>query len=220
MEKIIFIIFAIACSTSINAQSINIKAIPFNMLFENKVTEYKVISENEIQFTSPAKSDLFHSSDGKYKTNKSPRLLFSPDSSFILSAKITIDFHANWDAGDLVIYNDTLHWTKFCFERDHQEQARVVSVVCNGFADDCNSMKVPNNEVYYKIAGNVNDNKFALYYSNNGIDWFLIRSFGLNKRDNLRIGFSVQSPVGNGATATFSDIKYKDKHPENWWTGE
>jgi len=81
--------------TYAKAQRVSIDAIPFKLNFENKVDNYKAISENEIQFSSPPKSDLFYSADGKYRVNKSPRLLFKPDSCFTLSANINIEFDAN-----------------------------------------------------------------------------------------------------------------------------
>lgn len=202
------------------AQEVKIGAIPYAMHFENTVANYDILGEDHFAFSSPAKSDLFYSPDEKYTPNKSPRLIFKPDSNFTLSAKIKIDFKANWDAGDLIIYNDERHWAKFCFERDFQENARVVSVVCNQFADDCNAMLVQGNEIYYRICGALKTKQFALYYSTDGVAWFPIRVFALANIDNLRIGFSVQSPVGEGSTAQFSEINYKNKEIENWLKGE
>lgn len=204
----------------INAQEVKIKAIPYPMHFENTVDHYEVKGDDHLSFSSPAKSDLYYSPNGKYIPNKSPRLLFKPDSNFIFSAKINIDFHANWDAGDLIIYNDARSWAKFCFERDFQKNARVVSVVCNQFADDSNAMLVEGNEIYYKICGSLSEKKFVLLYSTEGISWFPIRTFALINIDNLKIGFSVQSPAGGGSSASFSEITYKNQKVKNWRKGE
>ena len=208
----------VVCFT--NAQEIHIPAIPHTLSFENTVADYKVKGSDKIQFSSPAKSDLFISSNGQYATNKSPRLLFTPEDEFMLSAKISLEFFANWDAGDLVVYNDSLNWAKFCFERDFQGNARVVSVVCKDFADDCNGMRIEGNEIYYKVAGKISKNRYVFYYSLDGEEWFPIRMFGMGKSENLRIGFSVQSPVGEGSTAVFSDIKYQAQKPKNWQLGK
>lgn len=202
------------------AQDIHIPAIPHTLSFENTVADYKVKSSDKIQFSSPAKSDLFISSNGQYATNKSPRLLFTPEDEFILSAKISLEFFANWDAGDLIVYNDSLNWAKFCFERDFQGNTRVVSVVCKDYADDCNGMLIEGNEIYYKVAGKISSNRYVFYYSLDGEEWFPIRMFGMGKSDQLRIGFSVQSPVGEGSTAIFSDIKYQAQKPKNWQLGK
>ncbi len=220
INKWFFLIILLSISFISYSQTYKIDAIPYQMSFSNQYDSFKINSPNELQFSSPPQSDLFRSADGNYITNKSPRLLFTPDSNFVLSAKISCSFDAKWDAGDLIIYNDSLHWAKFCFEKDYQNHSRVVSVVCNTIADDCNSMLVDTNYVYYKIAGNLKYHSFTLYYSANGVEWFLIRSFALQKIDTLKVGFCVQSPVGNGASAIFSDIKYSNKQIADWWAGE
>jgi uncharacterized protein len=205
---------------TVSAQEITLKAIPYLMHFENYSNDYEIISDDHVRFSAPSQTDLFYSPDGDYVINKSPRLIFKPDSNFILSAKIHLDFKSKWDAGDLVIYNDDRHWVKFCFESDFKDQPRVVSVVCNSLADDCNSMAVNKNELYYRIVGSTKEHKFGLYYSEDGKSWFPIRIFAFDKIDNVRIGFSVQSPSGKGCTADFSEIHFQSKKTFDWWKGE
>jgi hypothetical protein len=205
---------------NVSSQEITLKAIPYLMHFENYSNDYEIVSDDHIRFSAPSQTDLFYSPDGDYVINKSPRLIFKPDSNFILSAKIQLDFKSKWDAGDLVIYNDDRHWAKFCFESDFKDQPRVVSVVCNSVADDCNSMAVNKNELYYRIVGSTNEHKFGLFYSEDGKSWFPIRIFALDKIDNVRIGFSVQSPSGKGCTVNFSEIHFQGKRTFDWWKGE
>ncbi|MFC2098761.1 DUF1349 domain-containing protein, partial [Bacteroidota bacterium] len=101
-----------------------------------------------------------------------------------------------------------------------KDQPRVVSVVCNGVADDCNSMAIHKNEIYYRIVGSTTGKTFGLYYSDDGESWFPIRTFGLDQTDNLQIGFSVQSPSGSGCTADFSEIDFQQRKITDWWKGE
>lgn len=218
MEKLfLYILISGILSSNLPAQDVKIKAVPYVMHFENFPAGYEILGEDHIRIESPPKSDLFISPDGKYVTNKSPRLIFKPDPDFILTAKISLEFKSNWDAGDLIIYNDGEHWAKFCFERDFKGQARVVSVVCNRVADDCNSMAVQGNKVYYRIAGSKEDNKFGLYYSGDGKSWFPVRIFALHETDKLKIGFCAQSPVGEGTIVDFSEIEYRDEKITDWW---
>jgi regulation of enolase protein 1 (concanavalin A-like superfamily) len=203
----------------VNAQEVSIKAIPYVMHFENTPLDYKVISDNHIQISAPEKTDLFISPDGYYEINKSPRLLFKPDSDFIFTSKISLRFNSKWDAGVLIIYNDSKHFVKFCFESDFKGQPRVVSVVCNDVADDCNSMAIDNNEVYYRIIGSAKNNIFALYYSTDNKAWFIIRNFRLAKTDNIRIGFSAQSPSGKACTVDFSEIDLQQHKVADFWQG-
>jgi regulation of enolase protein 1 (concanavalin A-like superfamily) len=201
------------------AQEASIKAIPYAMHFENTALDYKMISDNHIRFSSPANSDLFIAPDGLFEINKSPRLIFKPDSDFILTAKIQLEFKSKWDAGVLLVYNDAKHFAKFCFESDFKGQPRVVSVVCNLVADDCNSMAIDKNEVFYRITGSSKGNTFGFYYSTDGKSWFPVRTFKLDKTDNLHIGFSAQSPVGKSCLVDFSNIDLQQRKLVDSWQG-
>jgi len=201
------------------AQEVTMKAIPYLLHFENAPLNYLVTGDNGLKISAPANTDLFISPDGLYEINKSPRLVFKPDSDFILTAGIKPDFKSKWDAGVLLIYNDSKHFAKFCFESDFKGQPRVVSVVCNEVADDCNSMAVDKNEVYYRIIGSTKANTFNFYYSADGKSWFPIRSFRLDKTNNLFIGFGAQSPTGKGCEVNFSDIDLQQRKPVDIWLG-
>jgi uncharacterized protein len=221
MKRILLVHFiAVFCAFHIHAQEVKISSVPYPMHFENKALDYKIISENHIKIVAPANTDLFISPDGGYAIDKSPRLIFKPDSDFILTAKITPDFKSKWDAGVLLIYNDSKHFAKFCFESDFKGQPRVVSVVCNDVADDCNSMAINNKAVYYRIIGSTKGNTFGLYYSENGKTWFPIRGFKLDKTNNLRIGFSAQSPTGKECSVDFENISFQNRKPKDYWVGE
>jgi uncharacterized protein len=211
MKKQFFLcLLTVVCAATVHAQEVKMSSVPYPMHFENKAQDYKVLSENSIRIAAPAYTDLFISPDGRFSTDQSPRLVFTPDSNFILSAKITPNFKSKWDAGVLLIYNDNQHFAKFCFEADIKGQPRIVSVVCNGVADDCNSMPVGNENVYYRITGSTTRNTFCLYYLDENKGWFPVRSFRLDKSDNLRIGFSAQSPSGKGCKVDFSDISFQE----------
>lgn len=220
MKKISIQFLFIFCTIQLAAQKLSLPSIPYPMHFENKAENFKIINEHQIKIQAPAYTDLFISPDGGYATNKSPRLVFKPDSDFILSAKITPDFKTKWDAGDLMIYNDSTHFAKFCFEYDFKNQPRVVSVVCNDVADDCNSMAINSPSVYYRIIGSTKGKTFALYFSEDGKNWFPIRGFKLDKTDNIRIGFSAQSPAGNGCSVDFSEINFQERKPNDYWKGD
>ncbi|NJK87160.1 MAG: DUF1349 domain-containing protein [Bacteroidales bacterium] len=210
-----FLIFFISFS-----QEITIKSIPVPLYFENNPLDYKLTVDNSLQITSGANTDLFISPDGTYSPNSSPRLLFSPDSNFIFTSKITPDFKSNWDAGVLLIYNDSSHFAKFCYETDYQGQPRIVTVVCNERSDDCNSMAVNNISIYYRIIGSIKGQTFTFYSSEDGNSWYLVRTFKLNKTDNIRIGFSSQSPTGKGCRAEFSEISLQSGKPHDFWKGK
>jgi hypothetical protein len=217
MKIMIFSAFLVGLLTStLRAQVVKINAIPYVMNFQNSVIEYKITGDNSLEINAPGHTDLFISPDGGYVINKSPRLIFTPDSDFILTAKIKPGFKSKWDAGALLIFNDATHFAKFCFESDFKGQARVVSVVCNETADDCNSMIVDKNEIFYRITGSTKGKTFGFYYSTDGKSWFPIRTFKLDKTDNLTIGFSAQSPTGEGSSVEFSNIDLQQRKADLW----
>lgn len=219
MKRILLVhLIAVFCAFHVQSQEVNILSVPYTMHFENKAQNYNVLSENHIRIVAPANTDLFVMP--QYSTNKSPRLVFKPDSDFILTAKITPGFNSKWDAGVLMIYNDSTHFAKFCFEEDFKGQPRVVSVVCNDISDDCNSMAVSSKWVYYRITGSTKGNTFVAYYSEDGKNWFPVRGFKLDKTDNLRIGFSAQSPTGKECSVDFSEINLQERKLKDFWTGE
>lgn len=195
-------------------------ALPWPVALENRAAALNVISPTELEMAAPANTDLFISPDGKHRANASPRLLFRPEGPFVLTAKVRPDFKTRWDAGVLMLFNDPEHFVKFCFEQDFQGTPRIVSVVCNGVADDCNSAPVTGGEVWLRVVGSVPGDTFALYSSGDGKKWFPIRTFRMQRTDTLRVGFSAQSPAGPGCTVRFSDISLERRAPRDFWTGD
>ncbi len=219
LQTIIYALILLAVH-NLNAQELTLKAIPYPIFSSNNPLNYEITSDSSLRLSAPAHTDLFISPDGGFKVNSAPRLLFEPDSDFIFTSKIQLDFLSKWDAGVLLVYVDSTHFAKFCFEKDYTGQPRVVSVVCNETCDDCNGMPINDNYVYYRIIGSKNGKAFTFYYSADAINWFLIRSFKLDKIDKLRLGFCAQSPAGERCSVEFSKIKFENKKPEDFWKGK
>lgn len=222
MKRVLFyLLLAGIPGPRVFAQEIQIKAIPYPLYFDLKPRDFQIRGENELTITAAGNTNLFISPDGGFEQNTAPRLLFSPGTDFIFTSRIQTDFKApSWDAGVLLVYNDPKHYAKFCFENDYTGQPRVVSVVCNETGDDCNSMAVDKKDVYYRIIGSAGKNSFSFYYSADGEKWYLVRSFKLDKFDNIRVGFSAQSPIGEECSVLFSAIELQERKPADWWKGE
>ena len=209
LSSVVFILLFVSTFSSVAAQEFRLNAIPYPLTLINSSPSCSVTSSNSVVLKAPSHTDLFISPDGKYEIDSSPRLMFRPDSNFVLTSKIKLDFKSKWDAGVLLVYNDAKHFSKFCFERDLNGQARVVSVVCNETADDCNSMIIDGNEVFYRIIGSTKAATFEFHYSTDAKSWFPIRTFRLQKSDNISIGFSAQSPTGKECNVEFSAVEFK-----------
>ena len=182
------------------------QAIPEEIHWEIAPTDWTKKDGKLLSIDTGAKSDLFIAPDGSMSVNNSARALFAPQGDFLLSAKVKVDFASKFDAGVLMLYDNEKAWAKLCFEYSPQQKPMVVSVVNRDFSDDCNSVPIDGNEVYLRVSGR--DRAFAFHFSTDGTFWHMVRFFSLGELQNLRIGFSSQSPTGQGCRSEFSEIHY------------
>lgn len=155
--------------------------------------------------------------DGKVSAN-SPMLLFQPAGDFVLRAKVTVPFRSQWDAGVLAVYADERTWAKLCFELSPAKQPTIVTVVTRGVSDDGNSIPIAGDTVFLQV-GRLGQ-AIVFYASTDGRSWKLIRSFTLGNTPGLRVGFSAQSPTGEGCKVVFSEIRYSPRRIGDIWKGE
>jgi regulation of enolase protein 1 (concanavalin A-like superfamily) len=203
-----------------NAQkndSLIIKSIPHALFLENSPVKFSV-NQNEILIVAGPKTDMFRDPNVTYNTDSAPKIFFEPDDNFVLTAEIEHAFASKWDGGAIVLKQDSLNWIKFCFEKDYTGARRVVSVVTKNISDDCNSVEMKSNKVFYKVAKA--DNVITLYYSADGIKWFLIRHLQFDTTKGLKVGFLAQSPMGEKCQVKFSNITYQAKKIKDPYAGE
>jgi hypothetical protein len=200
------------------AQTPVVPGIPAPARWRNAPASSEVDQTGNLAITGGKSTNWFvNPGDGHAEAN-SPLLLFKADGDFTLRAKVTVDFHTRWDAGCLVVYADEATWGKFCFEMTQWMEPTVISVVTRGRSDDNNSIPVAGDSVYLEIAKN--GQGIAFYSSKDGRLWRLTRAFHLGTPAPLELGFSSQSPVGEGCRTVFSQIRYRAKAPADFWKGE
>jgi regulation of enolase protein 1 (concanavalin A-like superfamily) len=197
--------------------SIRINTIPYGMFWGNKAVKFSA-HNNELIIVAGEKTDMFRDPNVTYNTDNAPKLLFKPDNDFVLTVAIEHSFASKWDGGAIVLRQDSLNWIKFCFEKDYTGARRVVSVVTKNISDDCNSVEIKANKVFYKLAKA--DNVITLYYSLEGEKWFLIRHLQFDSDKDLTLGFLAQSPTGKQCVVKFSNISYKAKKIRDPYVGE
>lgn len=217
MKAILFAFFTLVTLGSVAQQPDKLVAIPHPLFWENKPLSYKIVN-NDLTIVAGEKTDMFRDPNVTYNTDNAPKLLFKADDDFVLSAAIEHSFASKWDGGAIIIKSDSLNWVKFCFEKDYTGARRVVSVVNKNISDDCNSVEISSNKVFYKIAkaGNV----VTLYYSTEGTTWFLVRHLQFDAKPGFKVGFLAQSPTGTKCEVKFSEIKYEKKKIKDPYTGE
>lgn len=199
-------------------QTFDFAPLPTELHWENPPTAWQLNDARQLQITANRQTDLFTDPAGAVMKNDSPRALCAAAGNFIFSARVDVDFHAMFDAGVLILYANADYWAKLCFEFSPQGQPMVVSVINRGVSDDCNSVVVNGNSVYLRIARL--NSCFAFHYSTDGKFWHLVRYFTLGALDALGVGFSAQSPTGEGCAALFAEVRYDAETLANLRNGE
>lgn len=220
IKTVICFFILIAISVKIEAQNsdnLAITTIPKKLFWENKPEKFS-LKADVLTIIAGEKTDMFRDPNVTYNTDNAPKLLFKPDDNFVLSTCIEHSFANKWDGGAIVLKSDSLNWIKFCFEKDYTGAKRVVSVVTKNISDDCNSVEIRANKVYYKIAKA--DNVITLYYSTNGAKWFLVRHLQFDVKSDFEVGFLSQSPTGTKCEVKFSEIKYQAIKIKDPYLGE
>ena len=200
-----------------NTGEIVLDAIPHKLSWENIPLNFTV-GKNQLTITAGEKTDMFRDPNVTYNTDNAPKLLFSADDNFVLIASVEHAFTSKWDGGAIIIKSDSLNWIKFCFEKDYTGARRVVSVVTKNISDDCNSVEINSNKVFYKVAKA--DNVITLYYSTDGTKWFLVRHLQFDAKPGFKAGFLAQSPTGTQCKVKFDNIQYTPKKISDPYTGE
>jgi regulation of enolase protein 1 (concanavalin A-like superfamily) len=188
--------------------SITIANLPHSLHWLNQPESWDLSPKGQLTITAPPKTDWFIDPQGAVNVSNAPALLFPTSNPCMLSAQVTVDHVATYDAGVLMVYESPLAWAKLCFELSPQGRATVVSVVTKGVSDDCNAFTV-SGPAYMRVSRL--EQAYALHFSEDGNDWNLIRYFGLEDNANAQMGFLAQSPTGNGCTVSFSHIHFEEK---------
>jgi hypothetical protein len=200
-----------------SAGEIKLTGIPHSLFWENNPVEVRT-RPNEITIVAGSKTDMFRDPNATYNTDNAPKLLFRPDEDFVLTTTIEHAFTSKWDGGALILKQDSLHWIKFCYEKDYTGARRVVSVVTKNISDDCNSVSFNTNRIHFRVAraGAV----ITLYCSEDEKSWLLIRHLQFEFTKGLKVGFLAQSPTGERCEVTFSNIQYQAKKIKDPYAGE
>ncbi len=209
-------LFAANCYAQ-TTDTVKISSISKPLNWNNKPVSFSV-KGNTLTIVAGEKTDMFRDPNVTYNTDNAPKLLFTPDDNFVLTTAIEHSFLNKWDGGAIVLIEDSLHWIKFCFEKDYTGAKRVVSVVTKDISDDCNSVEITGNKVYYKLAKAAN--VITLYTSVDGKKWLLVRHLQFNNKRPVKVGFLAQSPTGKKCVVQFSNISYKAKKIADPYTGE
>jgi regulation of enolase protein 1 (concanavalin A-like superfamily) len=162
-----------------------------------------------IEINAGGATDWFIDPGGAAPVLNAPALVGLPGGDFLLSSRVAVEFASTFDAGALVLYGNQHVWAKLCFELSPAREPMVVSVVTRELSDDCNSTIVDADHVWLRVSRI--GSAFAFHSSSDGAGWNLVRHFALPPTDELLVGFEAQSPLGEGCTASFTEVSYVEQ---------
>lgn len=188
------------------------KTLSQGLSWINEPSEWEFGSNGELKITAPPYGDFFRNPDRKSIKDTAPFLYTSCKGDFILTTRLKVDMMEKADSGCLMLMADSRNWAKICYEFPYKEKM-IVSVVTKEISDDCISGKVGSLTPYLRMARA--GNCFAFHYSEDAIDWKLVRYFGMEVPEELKVGVVAQSPHGNGCTTVFDFLEYSSEHLKN-----
>jgi uncharacterized protein len=196
------------------SEPVELAAVPLGLRWDVPPVTWRVDGDGALTITAGPRTDMFVDPQGVDAPGvNAPRLLALSDEEdgaepgdFTLSARVAVAFSATYDAGVLLVYAGERSWAKLCFEYSPQGRPMIVSVVTRGVSDDANAWEVDADQVWLRVARL--GSAFAFHASTDGREWRLVRHFALATGGTApAVGFEAQSPVGDGCTVTFDQIR-------------
>jgi len=194
-------------STRASAEQVTLKGLPGPLEWLNAPAGWHIDNGGSLKIQAAKQTDWFVDPFNGETHKNAPILLFSPAKDFVFSAQVKVTFKTKWDAGALMLWADERRWAKLSFELSPKNEPTMVTVVTRGFSDDCNSIAVRGDTVYLQIAKS--GPAYVFYSSEDGKDWHILRVFELGDGPEPRVGLEAQSPAGQGAEVTFTNIRYE-----------
>lgn len=186
--------------------------LPFAVVAEPP-HEWTWESPTSVRTTALPRSDFFvdpvsaGSHDAFSAGNAATLLGTPPAGDYQLSARVTVAFAAQYDAGVLMLHAGDVHWAKLCFEQSPDGDPMVVSVVTRGTSDDANAFVADGPSVWLRISRI--GPAYAFHASTDGTLWRMVRLFSLAAgAGEHRVGFEAQSPMGEGCAVRFDQIAF------------
>ncbi len=195
------------------SDALNVPELPFPTTPSHPAVWQRDRPSSAVIAAAPAHTDLYlnprgaDAADAESMLNAATLLGTPPSGDFQFSARVSVDFRAQYDAGVLLLWVDEQHWAKLCFEFSPASRPMVVSVVTREVSDDANAFVVLDRSVWLRVSRV--DRVYSFHASTDATTWRLVRVFSLGDAvADHQIGFEAQSPTGDGCTVTFDQIGF------------
>lgn len=166
-----------------------------------------------LYMTAGERTDLFCDPKGISTNTSAPVLLSSVDNTkpFTFTVKVQPQFTeaGTYSAGAIMAFVDETHWQKLCFEQDEEGNHRIVTVRTINSSDDNNHERTESPSVYLRLSS---DTKvIGNYYSEDGVNWHLVRIYKNEYPSGFYLSISAQSPKEKAHICQFSDVRLEYK---------
>src|SRR6187397_2393213 len=101
---------------------VSLPPLPFPVTASHRDVWHRDEPADAVVAVAPAHTDFYinpggpDSADAETMLNAATLLGPPPAGDFQFSARVSVDFRAQYDAGVLLLWADEQHWAKFCFE--------------------------------------------------------------------------------------------------------
>jgi uncharacterized protein len=169
----------------------------------NTVSAKRVDGDRLIAEAPPRTNAFINPADASAELT-APVLWTEAEGDFALKARVTVDLATTYDAAGLFVLADETHWLKVVREKTDIGHPAIVSVVTDGDSDDCNGEPWAADTVWLQVIRK--GRLWVLHASADGTNWRMHRYLGLDWSAKVRVGLTVQSPLGDGCRATFDSV--------------
>ncbi len=188
----------------------------FHWMNESHLTE----TDGKITIYAPPKTDFFNyglrlnaAGVPDESVGNAPFYYTEIEGDFVIRAKVSLPFEADYDACALLLMKDENTWGKLCFEQSDFGTKAVVSVVTQVRSDDANGCNIEGGSVWLQAARV--GHYFAFHYSLDGERFDMTRLFYLEADQPLKVGLVAQSPIGEGGPRHFEHLSIEQRSVEN-----
>ena len=136
---------------------------------------------------------------------------------FTLKAAVETLGNFNYDAAFLMVRASKTQWIKLAVDLGVDKAYNVVSVVTNNWSDDANGELLSGNKCWLRITRK--GDLWGLHYSIDGKRWRFVRCLGLDLPATVKVGFGIQSPVGDKCEGKLDFISLTDGSVKNFRDG-
>lgn len=159
----------------------------------NEPEEWSITEKKSITITASHAADFFNDPATSSNVSSAPFLYTPVTADFTAVTQLSVVMKEQCDSACLMMWQDEKNWAKICFEY-MDKQPSIVTVITRGRSDDCISRQLtaPNPWLRLTRFGDL----FAFLYSEDGMQWNVVRYFQMDMLQEVKVGVVVQAPFG------------------------